>query len=449
MFATDIRETLPIIDIELQLFATTNLTTDTQATTGNELSPEMKTYYERELLDNAEPNLVHDQFGDEYPIPKNGGKNIEFRRFSPLPKALKPLTEGVTPVGKKLNVSILTATVKQYGDYVEQSDMLEFTAIDRTVEVATMLLGSQAGRTLDTITREVLNGGTNKMFAPKIVGGVETPVLLRKDIDTSALFTPSLSRLAVNQLKRMNAMSFDGDFIGVIHPDTECDIMGSDEWQKAHEYCRPENIYEGEIGKLYGVRYVSTTEAKIIGPEYIFGSAETGGVCRMTLHTALDGNGSVNIFPAESITAAQAAELTARIAAAAAAGEVIKIYVGGKEATLASVTAGEPGTGKFVVTAAVQSVEAGAVICGVGAGKDGSAVYSTLILARNAFGKTQISGMGLEHIVKQRGSSGTADPLNQRSTVGWKATKVTERLVEEFMIRVEHSSHYGHLATSN
>ncbi|MBR6782610.1 MAG: hypothetical protein IKM33_05380 [Clostridia bacterium] len=58
----------------------------------------------------------------------------------------------------------------------------------------------------------------------------------------------------------------------------------------------------------------------------------------------------------------------------------------------------------------------------------------------NAYGTTQLSGEGLQHIVKQLGSAGTSDPLNQRATVGWKASKVTTRLVEAFMVRIETTS---------
>jgi len=123
--------------------------------------------------------------------------------------------------------------------------------------------------------------------------------------------------------------------------------------------------------------------------------------------------------------------------------------VGGKEATVASVTAGA-GTGKFVVSAAVTDVAAGATVCGVGAGKDGSAIYCSLLVGANAYGVTELSGMGLEYIVKQLGSAGSADPLNQRSTTGWKLTKTAERLVEEYMIRIEHSSRsFGKVAVSN
>ena len=426
--------------LNLQLFGPTQTTLLNQP--GNDLSPEMKTFYNKRLIDNAEPNLVYDQFGTKYPIPKNGGKTIEMRRYTPLKKALRPLTEGVTPQGNKLNVTALTATVEQYGDYIELSDVLEMTAIDNNVVVSLDLLSSQAGRTLDTITREVVCAGTNKSFAPKInANGTTTPVLLREDVTIACRLTPAEIRKGIAKLKRHNANPINGYYVAVIHPDVACDIMGDPEWIEAHKYATPENIYEGELGRIAQCRFVESTEAKIIGPGEFW-----TGVNRLTLHTALDSTGSTNIILNEMVTAAEAAELNARIQG----GETVQCYVGGKLATIVSVTAGAAGVAKFVVSSAVKDVPQGAVVCGYGAGKDGSAIYCTMIFAANAYGVTEIEGMGLEHIVKQKGSAGTADALNQRSTVGWKATKTAERLVEEYMLRIEHSSEtYGANAMSN
>ncbi|MBO5842172.1 MAG: N4-gp56 family major capsid protein [Clostridia bacterium] len=73
-------------------------------------------------------------------------------------------------------------------------------------------------------------------------------------------------------------------------------------------------------------------------------------------------------------------------------------------------------------------------------GAMGRDVYATMVFGENAYGTTEITGGGLELIVKQLGSAGTSDPLNQRATVGWKATKVTVRLVEAFMVRIETAS---------
>ena len=165
----------------LQVFAN-----ELQTTLLDGLSPEMKTFYDMTLIDEAEASLVHDQFAQKRPIPANGGKNIEFRKFASLPKAMTPLTEGVTPDGKSLTVTAITATVAQYGDYITQSDVLELTSIDNTIVEATKLLGRQAGLTLDTVTRNVLQSGTNVTYCPKVaVDGSETPVNSRSGLDNT------------------------------------------------------------------------------------------------------------------------------------------------------------------------------------------------------------------------------------------------------------------------
>ena len=153
--------------MSLQMFAG-NLNPNTTGDSG--MTAEMKEFYEKSLITMAEPKLVFDQFGDKYPIPKNGGKVIEFRKYDSLPKNTKPLQEGVTPDGSKMKVTTVKSEVQQYGDYITLTDVLELTAIDNNVVQATKLSGSQAGRTLDTITRDVISGGTNVMYAPKSDG---------------------------------------------------------------------------------------------------------------------------------------------------------------------------------------------------------------------------------------------------------------------------------------
>ena len=313
-----------IYKINLQLFADMN----TQTTGTGTLSDEMKVYYSDYLIDNAVPKLVHDQFGQKHPIPKNGGKTIEFRKYSPLPKLLTPLTEGVTPDGQSLTVSTIEATVAQYGGYITLADVLLLTAIDNNMVQATKLLGNQAGATLDTITREVLNGGTNVVYA----GGVAS----RSALTAENKLTVDDIKKAVRALKNQNADKIGDSYVAIIHPDVTYDLTNDPQWQAVKDY-DPKDWYEGEIGKIAGVRFVETTEAKI--------------------------------------------------------------FAGG--------------------------------------------VYSTLVLGDNAYGVTEVEGGGLEHIVKQLGSAGTGDPLNQRATVGWKAIKVAERLVEQFMVRIESKSTFA------
>ena len=319
----------------LRLFAgNTNVTTDTG------LSDEMKTFYSDYLIDLVEPELVHDQFGQKHPIPKNGGKTIEFRKYDSLAKALTPLTEGVTPNGQKLNMGVITATVAQYGGYIELSDVLLLTAIDNNLVQATKALASQAGRTLDTVTREVLQGGTNVYFC----GGVNARAsLYYTDADHNCDLTFDDIRKAVRALKVQNTPKISGSYVAIVHPDVAYDIMSDEKWINVKTYSDPDGMYEGEIGKIEGVRFVETTEAKVYKQ----------------------------------------------------------------------------------------------------AGVSDRDVYGTLIMGADAYGVTEVTGGGLQHIVKQLGSGGTTDPLNQRATAGWKAIKVAERLVEQYMIRVESTSTFN------
>lgn len=326
----------------LQLFANhVNVTTD--ATEGNNLSAEMKTFYDMTLIDEASAQLVHDQFGQKRPIPQGAGKTIEFRKFSSLPKSLTPLTEGVTPDGKTLDVTAITSTVAQYGDYITMSDVLELTALDNTILEATKLLGRQSGLTLDTITRNVLNSGTNVSFCPKVSGGAETVVTIRTDLDPTAQLTVKVVQKVVAKLRGQNAPTINGKYVAIAHPYVLYSLMRDPEWIDAHKYANPTNLYEGEVGEIAGVRFVQTTEAKVWN-----------------------------------------------------------------DSTCPSASGG-----KY------------------------HSVFSTLFLAEGAYGVTEITGGGLQTIVKQKGSAGTADPLDQRSSVGWKAIKTAELLIPNYLVRVE------------
>ena len=310
----------------LQVFAN-----ELQTTLLPGLSAEMKTFYDMTLIDEAQAALVHDQFGQKRPIPKNGGKTIEFRAFTALNKALTALTEGVTPSGNQLDVTTITATVAQYGDYIVQSDVLELTALDNTILEATKLLGRQAGLTLDTVVRNVLQSGTNVTYCPKVEGGTETAVTSRSALGKGCQLTVDMVHQVVAKLRAQNAPTIRGKYVAIIHPYVAYDLMRDPEWIDAHKYADPKSIFEGEIGELGGVRFVQTTEAKV--------------------------------------------------------------YEGG--------------------------------------------IFSSLFLGDGAYGVSEITGGGLQTIVKQKGSAGSADPLDQRSSVGWKAMKTAQILIPAYLVRVE------------
>lgn len=412
---------LTLLNINLSIFDNTQLTTQ------GSLSAEMKTFYSDYLIDNASPLLVHDQWAQKHPIPKNGGKTIEFRKYSPLKKALTALVEGVTPSGNSLSVSTLTATIKQYGDYIELSDILQLTAIDNNLMHASKLLGNQAGETLDTVSREVLNSGTNVQYANAQVSA--RYLLVGGDATEANNHYPTVDALrrVERNMKIKKAKKINGDYIGICHPDAVYDIKGDKKWEDWHKYAKPENLFTGEIGKIHGIRFVETTEAKIFAAANLIPGTRNLTVASLatktfTIQTAL--------------TAGEATALTGR-----------KIIVKGYLYTVASAAAGSAGAATITVVEAVSGAPTnGEIIYPGEAGAKGRAVYSTLILGADAYGTTEIEGGGLEFIVKQLGSAGTADPLNQRSTTGWKATKVTELLVDDYILRLETASTFDEAA---
>lgn len=400
---------------------------NTNTTTQAGLSDENKTFWDRALIVLAGPELVHDQFAQQRDIPKGSGKTIEFRQFDPLPEITAPLTEGVTPGGQELSVRAATAAVSQYGGYVTTSDVLDMTALDPVVNEATRLIARQAGETLDTITRDVVNAGTNVIYARGVTSGsanASAPTSRSALGYTSAATNHNLSvsdvKLAVRTLKRQDAPRIRGDYVAIIHPDVAFDLMRDPEWLAPRQYCDPKDLYAGEIGKLYGVRFIENTRAKKFTADVLAGGRPT-----LTVKTAVTSSTTVPVK--EKITAAEATALAGK-----------KVYVGSAstEVTIASASAGDAGSASLTLSAAT-SIAQDAVLYGQGAGALGVDVYSTLFLGDDAYGTTKVTGGGLQHIVKPLGSGGSSDPLNQRGTVGWKAFKTAKILVQQYMVRVE------------
>lgn len=403
-------------------------------TTTSDIPEDIKEYYNKKLLENAEPALVHEQFAQLSPIPKGEGKRIRWRRYAKLPKATTALTEGQTPAGSKLSMDDIYADVAQYGDFVTLSDMLEFTAIDNNIKQASEICGRQMGETLDTVCREVVNGGLQKILAPSVNGSTVTPVTQRTNITKLCKLRADEIGMAARVLKAKDAKKIDGYYVAIIHPDVAYDLMNDPKWVSANEYAGSVNIFKGEIGKLAGVRFIESTEAKIWGPKEI-----TQGFTRLTVKTAVSSSTS---------------SLVVNEVLNTETGKNYTVYINGVANTVTAIT---KGTGQSTLTlgTSVSSVAVGAVVCGRAAsaaeegGKDGSCVYSTLVFGANAYGKADLAADNAGIIVKQRGSAGSGDPLDQRATVGWKANAVYKILNDDFLVRIESGSTFSGESQAN
>ena len=411
---------------DLQLFADPNTQTTEKNTPGtNDLSSTMKTFYKTSLLENARNEHYYAQFGQKQPLPKNEGKKIEWRKFDTFEKALTPLTEGVTPDGRNINMSKIEAEIHQYGDYTTVSDRLELEAVDPIITLTTEEHGAQAGDTIDTLTRNVVMAGSNVIY-----GG--SNVSSRSSLTNSDTLTPTLIDKAMTFLKKMKAPTINGDYVAIIHPSVAFDLRESQGWEDVHKYAQPAEIYNGEIGKLHGVRFVESTEAKIYK-----GAPLTAAAANLTVKTAIAAS-STTVAVKEAISADEATAL---------AGRTILLASGKNK--IVSAASGSAGNATLTVETAITTLAADSTVYPGEAGAQNVAVYGTIFMGKDAYGIVEPSAESLEVLVKQRGSAGTADPLDQRSTIGWKASHAAKILYQERLVRVETGSSYGSVDEAN
>ena len=304
--------------------------TDTNMTTSSGLSAGMQTYYNRELLRTFEPNLVHLQFGDEHRMPPHSGLVMNMRKLIPLETNTKALSEGDPGESVMLAETEVTVQLQQYGEYARCTDTLDLTHLDMDIMRRTKLFGDAGARSIDAVVREELAKCANVIYA----GGKAS----RAELTAADKLTSRELRKAVKALKKNHAQTFGGYYVAIIGPDTMYDLQEDDAFVKVSQYQDKENIYTGEVGRLFGVRLVETTEAKVFE----------------------------------------------------------------------------------------------------GAGASGADVASVIVLGQYAYGVTSLKGAKPRVIVKPAGSAGTADPLDQISTVGWKMDGFGAKLLQpEYAVRIE------------
>ena len=389
----------------------------------NDLSVQMKEYYDTELLENARANLVHSQFAKKQGLPKNRGRIIEFRKWNTLEDAGE-LQEGVIPAAQKLGSTSISKALTQHGTYTAVTDILELHAIDDVILGATTELGASAGTTQDKLVRNVMVAGTTKQLCDKVTAdGTHTKVAVRSALDATAKLTPDEINKAVTLLKKLKAPTIGGKYVAIIHPSVAYDLRSSAEWIEAHKYAATTEIFNGEIGELHGVRFVETTEAKIFAGADLASDSRT-----LKVKTAISAAGKSIAF--EGGTVATDA-LKGRL-----------ILVGDVLCEVASNTASS-----ITVKENVNSIEAGAVIAPGEGGAGGLAVYATMVLGKDAYGMIDPEGGNLQMIIKDKATAG--GPLDQFSTLGYKFENASLILYEDRMVRIESCGEYSDVDEEN
>ena len=314
-----------------------------QTTGTGQVPAGVSAFYDRNLLERAIPELLHDKWGQRRMIPKNNSDSIKFRKWNALATATTPLTEGVTPTGSQMSVTDVTATLSQYGDFTILTDKVNMMVEDNVIKETTDVLGEQGGETIDEVIRNILVAGTSVFYANSVASRLLTAsVILQADITRAVKYLKGQNAKkfteTITGTTRVGTVPVKASYVGICHTNTTETIENMAGFKSYEEYASQTLVDMSEIGTVKGVRFCETTKAKIF----------------------------------------------------------------------------------------------------TGAGAAGVDVYATLIFGKNAYGVVSLRGQkNIQSIVKPLGSAGTADPLNQRASVGWVAWATAKILNQAWMTRIE------------
>lgn len=215
--------------------------------------------YQRRLLERLLPELFFMKYGEKgMGMPKKAGDTASWRRWNSLAVSTTAITEGVTPDGVNLDVTKVSATVKQYGNWTKFSDFIDLVGLDPVLVEVSELMGENAGESIDTIIRDIISAGTNVMYA----GGKTARNLVAATDKITALDVLKVRRtLKRNKVKPITLPDGSKGYIWFAHTDVITDLMQTQEWKDQNTYVDNKNRIEGVAGKMYGIYFIEADNA--------------------------------------------------------------------------------------------------------------------------------------------------------------------------------------------
>jgi N4-gp56 family major capsid protein len=343
-------------------------------TTSAGLTGLIVTYYEKVGLERLLPKLRFYQFADKKPLPSKSGKTIQWYRFRQQSAVTTNMSEDTVPTQVYLSADTISATIVQRGAYAGISDMLTMTAIDPILEDAATLMGEKGARTVDTFIRDTLgfmvadHATRSSLTANRIAQMASTGITARVwTVDGSSTTGDGFPMLQNNTRVAQSST--------VVSLTTSALTVKNA--QHAAAYLRNRDVDPFDDGYYVG----------IINPINAYDLMTSGGWKGWQQYTS--------------------PEMMYK-------GEIGK--VGGVRFVESSDAPAYSLSGDTLDTAS-------------------GTMYGTLIFGKHAYGVTEISGKntgnrrkGFEMFIKPVGSAGTADPVNQTSTVGFKMTMAAKIL---------------------
>lgn len=203
--------------------------------------------------------LLFDQAADVQPVAQAmPGTGVTFTIFNDIAAATSTLNEVTDVTPTALSDSQVTVTLNEYGNAVVTTAKLRGTAFLDVDSAAANIIGYNAGDSMDQVVREVLAGGSNVVYSGSATA--------RNEVSANENLTADNVRRVVAQLRGANVATFNGSYIGFIHPDVSYDFRSATDaaaWRTPANYVDPTGIYNGEIGLFESVRFIETPRAKV------------------------------------------------------------------------------------------------------------------------------------------------------------------------------------------
>ena len=393
----------------------------------------LESFLQRRALENVEPNLGYLTDAQMIDQPVNSGsKHVKFFRYTELPAITTPLSEGVTPDPQSLTETAFSVMTKQYGGYMDYTDEIDLWHVDKKTVAMSDRLNRQAALSIDTVGRDAICAGLNVMF-PGTVSA-------RGSIGSTDLINYTMIKKAVRNLKKKGAQPFaDGFFHSKISHETYYDLSGDSHWIAVAQYQDDRRVQRYELGTIYKVKFFEVDNAKVFSTEsYLYGTTSS-----LTMYGTYDRTERA-MYIAETMTEDIARQLTGKLVYVTYSSTyktlmcIERIYPSGTANKTKVVFRWQPAS---TVTDEWTTAHSTAITpTGGGNSVD---VHASIIYGQNAFGCVKLGGKGkpnIRIIVKELGSSGTDDPLNQRGTIAWKVPFFAcAVLQDDFIVRLEHA----------
>ena len=230
-----------------------------------DVSPRVGIIAITQFLKHAEHPIVFNKLGQIERVPKNKGQTIKWRRWVPFDPITTPLTEGVTPSSQKLAVVDVTASLGQYGNWSEITDVIQDTHEDPILQGMMQIHGQQASESFETLTYLTLRAGTNVVYANGSArNAVNTKVSLGKIRSAVRTLNKNKCRKKTTILApsvNYKTQAIEAAYVAVCHTDLEPDIRDLQGFVPVSQYGSRQTICPQEFGSVENVRFITTTVA--------------------------------------------------------------------------------------------------------------------------------------------------------------------------------------------